>query len=446
MESLLCLPTELSVIIALYLLEIEGPERRCRALATLTSICATLRDVLTQCPSLWTEVRLQDDQEGWANMCVRRAMDLPLRVELHADRRRQQTVLPYLPKAICLSITFPDALGRQAEFWSSLSALHMEQLQQLILCSQRRFSIDMASFSASSLSDLRLSNISITSLPRLPLIRTLSLSSLQVPVSQLRIFFGSTPLLSRIHLSKIDIAPVDYTVPCDGKPIHIHDLCELEVEGDAATVWTILLMLPVPRHALTLRARCLEWSSTSGPNAQILALIEDFRKSASIPPLLPMVHISPIVHGLGSYNSVRLSHHTSDRTRPTLSYTCSCAIVRDDPFLSTVKDVCFDLTWGVVNPDLSTLDFLPGADKLTIRQSNSNSEKAVIESERMCACALEAWIRRRHQQGQLFQSIELHGFHNENRVAFGGCIVDRITESILWVPTGIPSGLQAEVC
>lgn len=75
----------------------------------------------------------------------------------------------------------------------------------------------------------------------------------------------------------------------------------------------------------------------------------------------------------------------------------------------------------------------PGVEKFTFCQSNSSLTLTVVDSERMCALALEAWIRTRHQQGRLFDAIEFHGCHDETREVLSRCASDRIAQSILWV-------------
>jgi hypothetical protein len=445
LTALCRLPDELIVLIAQHLIAGSKWERP-RVFTPFLSVCQYLRTLLIDASMLWTQVHFTWSTT-WIDRCLARSksqnLDVSVSVRVNAKqapRSKYEQVFQYLNRISSMCVEFYDS-DLVLDFWNRVNSCVAFAPRKLVLHSYytRMAPSDSGTLNRDACTHLttlrlfRYSNIPFCT--SMPVLQTVVLQDITLPLSDLRQLLVSSRLLQVVELRQMqytDLASFVFTTDRVCLPF----LHELDLDGDAETVWATLRVMPDPTSVLKVQlgthdARRSVWSSF-GINGMITARLQAFWTRTS-------GHVNDFPPGsVGPYCSTGWCHlrsgleFASDEEKlPYLRYFSHCSITMDDPMLRHIKQVYLrcrghlnfmPYTHGLGN----YLDLFPNMEELVLQRAHW--DPATIKG-RECVRTLKSWLVTRYSR-----NIQPLGLRS---VVFESCTDDTVQMYCEYMPNAI---------
>jgi hypothetical protein len=198
---------------------------------------------------------------------------------------------------------------------------------------------------------LRLSRINLVGLPKMPNLTVLNLVACDAELRSIHDVLQALPMLEHLELVQVlNAQPFSYT---GLSSVSLPALQSLRLQHNIDCVVAILRIIPDPSLYLSIKIdKAIEWSSTSGPNAEVLDRLLTFWTVVSEDEELPPMSLS--VTCIEDTPDFTMQHyerttqwqileigHDCDQSQtlidPQLHYSARCEIHGTDPMLDKVE-------------------------------------------------------------------------------------------------------------
>jgi hypothetical protein len=405
--SLQYLPDDITLLIAT---EFVDDNNAFRDLCILTSICSHLRTLFLNTPGLWTAIDFEAQPTPWIDLCIYRARDTPISLELYINGDFHHEIelgRRCLSKASRLSVyLIRHSKAALSAFWrafdSSIDASRLEMLDitgspfvEVLLDLNRPCLLK-----ASKLCRMKLVDATVQGLAQLPALVNLEIQRAYISPGCLHSLFVSAPGLSKICLS--DTKLTAQHVPGAMDQIYLPRLQTLQIlHSSLEAVAAILHMISNPHRSLIIRVGNAEWNAPD--NTYIVERVQQFwaSRQPSSPQIFPVAVVSAGGQVAGHVKIEMIATTQEQKDYLKLYYQCQCTGTGPGSLVGSmrIKTARIDCRYDQRLP-MDFLEWFDDVETLLIHDKGCSSGKWD-----QCTDVLEAYVRRRRNQGRVLKSF-----------------------------------------